>query len=372
MASSAPQYSQGKKRKMADDDCTSGSATAEHTELVRDEKVWFADGNIIVRAGPGCTGDGPVYGFRCHSSVLAARSPVFSDMFQLPNTAGEKIEGAACVDLPDDWEDVRELLRYLYCSIDMQPLIVPQHVDALKVIGGPLRLAAKYEMDSVSRELTPVLERDWPCMYDEWLHVEKGLQLRHSGEIETRQTQCFQDPAAAIRLAMDLRLRSVLPAAFYDLSHISTRKPLLPRPYDRWADATLLTFEDMDRLMVGRERTVRYLHDVVYENVHTATWGLMEHIEDILRPGRQSCLYNLEKWWVKEHPAAESMYSGSGPIAALQALEQELQSDDPEDEALAVVCTGCRRELSREVQSETRGFWENLPELFDLESLPFE
>ena len=164
----------------------------------------------------------------------------------------------------------------------MKPLITLRHADTLKLISGPLRLAAKYDMDSVAHELTPVLERDWPRTYDDWVFGERGFQLRLRNHIPVPREH-YQDPgsvpvlpspvsnpdeslAAAIRLAMDVRLRSVLPAAFYELSQISIREPLHVGPYDRWADAKLLSGEDMERLIVGRERIARYLADVVFND----------------------------------------------------------------------------------------------------------
>ncbi|GJE88202.1 BTB/POZ domain-containing protein [Phanerochaete sordida] len=365
-STSTPQHPQGKKRKLADGAAGSGAPTA----LIRDERVWFADGNVIVRAGPGCTGDGPVYGFRCHSSVLAARSPVFADMFQLPNAAGDRFEGAECVDLPDDAEDVRGLLRYLYGSIDMQPLIILRHADTLKVISGPLRLAAKYDMESVTRELVPVLERDWPLTYDAWVHAEKGVRLLHSDVPPGEQNH--QDPAAAVRLAMDLRLRAVLPAAFYGLSGLATRRPLRARAHERWADGALLTPADVARLTIGRERVARYLQDTLFRSAEDEIHEIAEEVYHSRERERDDCAVNLAKWWARAHPTAAHMYS-IGPLAALKELRDELESEVPDhDETFEHVCRACRRAFSGELEDEARTFWDKLPELFDLESLPFE
>lgn len=105
----------GLKRRRVDEDGSADGATKD--ELTRDEVVWFEDGNIIVRAGPGCTGAGPVYGFKCHKSVLATKSQVFDTLFQLPNGGGETVDGVQTVDFPDKWEDVRDFLRFLYGSL---------------------------------------------------------------------------------------------------------------------------------------------------------------------------------------------------------------------------------------------------------------
>ena len=99
------------KRRRTDD-----SDTAE-ADVIQDEVVWFEDGNIIVRAGPGCTGLGSVYTFKCHKSVLANRSTFFETLFQLPNGGGTIIDGVQTVNFPDEWEDVRDFLRLLYGAL---------------------------------------------------------------------------------------------------------------------------------------------------------------------------------------------------------------------------------------------------------------
>ena len=119
MSAAQTRSAHAKKRKLGSADGSVDGVRSGHAALVRDEHVWFEDGTIIVRAGPGCTGEGLVYGFRCHGSVLAARSPVFKTMLKLPSSAHERLEGASCVDLPDSWEDVRDLLRLLYDFVDL-------------------------------------------------------------------------------------------------------------------------------------------------------------------------------------------------------------------------------------------------------------
>lgn len=85
--------------------------------VIIDERLWFSDGNIVVRAGPGCTGSGPVHAFKCHKSVLATKSPILKTMFELPNEAGERMQGIPTVDFPDKWEDVRDFLLLIYSSL---------------------------------------------------------------------------------------------------------------------------------------------------------------------------------------------------------------------------------------------------------------
>ena len=52
--------------------------------------------------------------FRVHRTILVEASPVFSDMFSLPQPTAEMIDGCAWVRLHDDPSDVLHLLRALY------------------------------------------------------------------------------------------------------------------------------------------------------------------------------------------------------------------------------------------------------------------
>ena len=76
--------------------------------------IWFDDGNIVVRAGPGCTGVGPVYGFKCHRSILSSKSYTLEAMFGVPNSDRLSLDGVPVVDFPDPWEDMRDFLRMMY------------------------------------------------------------------------------------------------------------------------------------------------------------------------------------------------------------------------------------------------------------------
>jgi len=74
--------------------------------------LWFQDGNIVLRAR---SEEGSLLRFRVHQFMLAHHSPVFSDMFTLPNpAAADTYEGALAVDMPDKAEDLKGFLRVLY------------------------------------------------------------------------------------------------------------------------------------------------------------------------------------------------------------------------------------------------------------------
>ena len=85
----------------------------------------------------------------------------------------------------------------------MRPLVIPRHGDMLAAIGGPLRLAAKYKIASVTRDLVPVLRRDWPRRYDAWVHAEKGAGLPNASINPSQRRE--QDPGNVYPLHAERR-----------------------------------------------------------------------------------------------------------------------------------------------------------------------
>ncbi len=72
----------------------------------RDEEFWYEDGTILL-----VTED---VGFRVYKGVLATHSPVFADMFSLPqpqSTQPSEPQQCPSVSLDDNPEDLRIFLR---------------------------------------------------------------------------------------------------------------------------------------------------------------------------------------------------------------------------------------------------------------------
>lgn len=94
-------------------------AVSESTRK-RDEEFWYDDGNIILIARD--------VEFRVYRGILAEKSPVFSDMFSLPQPpAGSSSAPAAVADgscpvvhLSDSPEDIRHMLRAFMPRDDMR------------------------------------------------------------------------------------------------------------------------------------------------------------------------------------------------------------------------------------------------------------
>lgn len=81
----------------------------------QDRDIWFDDGNIIVATTEETDDANVTHLFKCHKSLLSKYSPIFRDVFSLPQLfGGEEYEGLPAVLLPDPYKDVKGLLRMLY------------------------------------------------------------------------------------------------------------------------------------------------------------------------------------------------------------------------------------------------------------------
>ena len=77
--------------------------------LEKDEEFWFQDGTVsLVASG---------VEFRVYKGVLASHSPVFSDMFSLPQPPSDSVASSNdVVYLEDSAQDLRHILRALLPS----------------------------------------------------------------------------------------------------------------------------------------------------------------------------------------------------------------------------------------------------------------
>ncbi|KAF8262674.1 hypothetical protein EI94DRAFT_1559133, partial [Lactarius quietus] len=85
--------------------------------------------------------------FPVHKSVLASSSPIFRDMFSLPNTPNHGvIDGLPVVDISEDAELVRSLITIIYPI----PSEIPASYDRVLAL---LAATQKYEMDAVQSSI---------------------------------------------------------------------------------------------------------------------------------------------------------------------------------------------------------------------------
>ncbi len=101
-------------------------------------------------------------------------------------------------------------------------------------IRGALHLASKYLMTDLRAKLVRIVEREWPLTVHD---LENRTQLFHDFLCRVREDECEPDewpafsmpePAAAVQLAEDFGIQSIMPAAYYELCRCSSN----PAPED--------------------------------------------------------------------------------------------------------------------------------------------
>ena len=86
-----------------DESASSGNGASEEQRRIRDEEFWFEDGSVALVARD--------VEFRVYKGALASRSPVFKDMFSLPQPQDVSSSSVPVVQLADSPEDIRHFLR---------------------------------------------------------------------------------------------------------------------------------------------------------------------------------------------------------------------------------------------------------------------
>ncbi|GJE88211.1 hypothetical protein PsYK624_042940 [Phanerochaete sordida] len=376
----SPQTGPSRPKRQRTDDSDLGVASTR--SVVRDEKIWYDDGNIVVCAVSIGNGEGLLYGCRCHASVLAELSPVLKARLALPSAEDDMLDGARCIDLDDAWEDVRDTLRLLYGRISIA--FERRHHETIGLIAGSLRLAAKYEMDEILLQLAPLLERDWPIEYAEWERSEAELKRRDEEQKNAAERDGLpfvqnvqQDPAAVLQVAQQARIRSVLPAVFYELC----RRDIGGGTKERPLNTALLSRDDFQRITIGRERlaaaTQKHLVERILHHLSRSHVPLLDG-EQCTKAGagdsernRSACIQPLHEWWGELYVRNAPYISHKDPLGAVDRVCQFLLVREGAGGHVVHVrvCEVCRGALARLMRSQAQKLWDELPKVFDLNTL---
>ncbi|RPD58531.1 hypothetical protein L226DRAFT_466593 [Lentinus tigrinus ALCF2SS1-7] len=102
----------------------------------KDEEFWFEDGTVILVA--------QAVEFRVFKGVLADHSPVFADMFSLPQPPEAASISCPVVHVTDTPEDLRHMLRVYMPKTDSSPFEPGD--PSFDVISATIRLGHKYQI----------------------------------------------------------------------------------------------------------------------------------------------------------------------------------------------------------------------------------
>ncbi|KAJ3500900.1 hypothetical protein NMY22_g19106 [Coprinellus aureogranulatus] len=142
-----------KRRRIATDDGDEEMQNAGNSNEVSVTRsdIWLDDGNIVIQAEE--------TQFKVHRGLLARVSPIFADVFSVPQPAHDdiKVEGCPLLHLQDSAQDITHLLSTLYDLRYHTKEPIP-----LEVAAALLRLGRKYEIKQLFQEIVGRLKTDLP------------------------------------------------------------------------------------------------------------------------------------------------------------------------------------------------------------------
>ncbi|GJE96801.1 hypothetical protein PsYK624_130070 [Phanerochaete sordida] len=304
-------------------------------------------------------------------------------MFAMPvqRDTNETYDGLPMVQLHDDAEDLDAFIKFLYnFGIPLKRL----DPDTPLRVQGILKLAAKYQVDSIRTRIVQRLEDDWPTSALSWLRFSNDERLfsedcaRYiSLEDGKYPEDNFPEPAAAIRLARDFDIPSILPAAYLRLLYadptlnwddIRRKRDGAPARSIRSARWHLLDHVDMLRVAQGRLRLVQslpHVHRAFLLGSQACHGDVGEDDEDedgtpnchqiIVRRHGEFSAARYSSFWTGVDEAGRP-----DPIAVLQKLRDAA--------ADWKMCASCTELFRSKVASEIKRLWDDLPRIFGLVS----
>ncbi|KAF8959864.1 hypothetical protein BDZ97DRAFT_1666624 [Flammula alnicola] len=307
-------------------------STLETSGPQRVPELWFEDANVIFQAGQKL--------FRVHRSILSARSPIFNDMFSVPQPAAETQSGTInndceCIHLPDSEVDV----YYFFLAIfDASFFEGPPSTPFLGILISILRLSTKYEVAFLKRRAVSHLNALFPPDRHAMQASLKTLFIKFG--IQDNKTKLMLLEIMALATAAETRW--LIPGAFFITAQIPL--PTLFR-HASWKKMTK-TFQE--RFLISREAYMDEWHT-------SGAWIASIPTGSCTTP---KCCRTKQRFWVKQTLEA-------GPIFFTKLLADDgpVWKDYSTD-----FCEECLWKSKSGVIAAVNNIWDGYPRLLGLPS----
>ncbi|KAF8198757.1 hypothetical protein K438DRAFT_1966720 [Mycena galopus ATCC 62051] len=296
--------------------------------ITKVENLWFKDCGLVIRASNVV--------FRLSGEILAAKSPIFRDMLQIPQPSdGETIEGCPVVCLPDDPTDTTAFLRAIFDSEFFEPY--PSETD-FDTIHGVLKLSNKYMVDYLRRRALVHLSCRYPTTFDGWMDPTPA-----SWRIESDSL------IPLISLAREVSALWILPAVFYTLC--------ITTPHH---------FASLARGVSFRGEVVRIAPsdlEVFLEGSHAQRESASGMLQFLWFPEHlQGCLTYTRCYSAR---CAERKYR-EGLLYQLGYRPLELWGDAEWRQLPQMICGNCVQRMKDMHTQAIQAFWDDLPAKYHL------
>lgn len=224
-----------------------------------------------------------------------------------------------------------------------------------------LEISRKYEIDRIREQIEGHIESDWPQTLHDWDRLEREIK---SMTKDTR-IKCIDDylpePAAAIKLAHQFDIPTILPTAFYHLSRLSILDDWDKTHADppittlnrtqRTAKWGLLSARDFHCLLLGKAEFAEILRRCIgaEELVHTR---IIARTRETLH---EQCRVGEAAW----RAICDRCSLSADPLALLES--ESIGSEDDKSR-----CPTCIVGLRAKIPTVRAMIWEKLGILFHL------
>lgn len=173
------------------------------TPVIRSQDVWYDDGNVVIQAGDVV--------FRVFRGILASNSPVFSDMFSVPQptNAGapgpDMFDSCPLIQIHDTPEDTSHFLKAIHDAgyYDVRT------TSKFSVVAGILRLATKYQVPYLRKRAVSHLTTMFPSSLQDF------QENRNSSPYAAKLGHYTGLAMEVVNLARECRLPMLLPISMY-------------------------------------------------------------------------------------------------------------------------------------------------------------
>ncbi|KAL1756162.1 hypothetical protein FB107DRAFT_290290 [Schizophyllum commune] len=291
--------------------------------------IWFDDGNIILQAEN--------LQFRVHRSLLARHSPVFKDIFGIPqpaNTSEVLIEGCPVVHLTDKASHVQFMLTKLFnLAAPENPWKAPTVFDLI----ASLRMGHKYLITHLWNDAVTSLRRAFPT--DE---AKILATLTVYAKVISRN-----DDATAIRLTSrrgllplvdvvaEVGLQTILPGLYYRIIYTNTLDTII--------GSTDISDRARCVLLGGRAKLLNITTECL------KPWGSKTNPHNNNSPNSINCGYARHRFYLTN-------IDGQYPLGSWVHTTPE-----------GLICTNiCHVEYGQLLATMKRRAWDQLPAAFGL------
>ncbi|KAF7314927.1 hypothetical protein MIND_00006600 [Mycena indigotica] len=205
--------------------------------LERVPELWFEDGNVVLQA------EGQVV-FKVFQGILAARSPIFKDMFSFPQPQQRMPEDEydGCPLVPMAGDSAHEVAYFLQAIFNSEFFPAYPAPTDFHVVEGCLRMSHKYQVDYLKQRALVHLSSGFPTELA--LLDKRRYHSGPTGLLAAERTSWLPPPSPneyehipvptllkAIALAHEVQALWILPLAFYYLAcHLAHPEALVHHP----------------------------------------------------------------------------------------------------------------------------------------------